>query len=525
MAADAARAREAEAGLPASVQRSALAEVPAALGVLAPAAVALWLTFRSLGWPLVHDAPLMHYVAARLLEGAVPYRDLFDMNFPGVYFVHMLGLTLFGREDAGFRALDLLLLASTVAGVAVMLRPFGRWAGASAVALFWLHHVAGGAWHAGQRDLILCVPLVWMGVATLAHLRSGRLLPLGLAGLNLGAAVWVKPYALLVLPLLAALVWRYPRGRRLRASAALAAGVAGPAVAVFAWLGATGGLTAFLDIVGGYLIPLYSTVGRVPLVATVVRYDLGMPVLAGLGLWASGGVAVLWRTGRADRCIAVLVTGLAYGGFHFVVQGKGWEYHLYPFALFAIALGAAGFGAALGSGRRLAAATLVAALLVTLGLGAKGLRNLDPAWIVAKRARAHAVAAVLRPLVADGGTVQVLDTTDGGVHALYLLGARQPTRFLYDFHFYHDLTHPYVRRLRAELLEGLRLRPPTAVVLFERGWPSGDYSRLAGFPALAAWLEAGYRVAREGEGYRVYVPERSFAPGRRASRQGVRDAA
>src|SRR5262249_57344433 len=115
-----------------------------------------------------------------------------------------------------------------------------------------------------------------------------------------------------------------------------------------------------------------------------------------------------------------------------------------------------------------------------------------------------AVPAGLPPGVPAGGTVQVLATTDGGVHALYLLRLRQPTRFLYDFHFYHDVEHPTVRRLRAELLEGLRARPPAAVVLFERGWPAGDYGRLRRFPELAGWLEAGYRVAAGGGGVRGY---------------------
>jgi hypothetical protein len=114
-------------------------------------------------------------------------------------------------------------------------------------------------------------------------------------------------------------------------------------------------------------------------------------------------------------------------------------------------------------------------------------------------------STALRPLVSAGGLVQVLDTTEGGIHALLRLRVRQPSRFLYDFHFYHDVDHPYVRRLRAELMGALRARPPMAVLMFERGWPVGGYERLAGFPELRSWLSEGYRIAEEADGYRLYV--------------------
>jgi len=72
--------------------------VAGALVVLGLAALTGALAWRSRGWPLIHDAPLMHYIAWRIGEGAVPYRDLFDMNFPGVYLVHVLAFRLFGAE-------------------------------------------------------------------------------------------------------------------------------------------------------------------------------------------------------------------------------------------------------------------------------------------------------------------------------------------------------------------------------------------------------------------------------------------
>ena len=88
--------------------------------------------------------------------------------------------------------------------------------------------------------------------------------------------------------------------------------------------------------------------------------------------------------------------------------------------------------------------------------------------------------------------MQVLDTTDGGVHALLRLSVVEPTRFLYDFHFFHDTGQPVIRGLRAELMAGLDLSPPRFIVLFRRGWPSGGEERIADFPELARRLKDGY---------------------------------
>jgi hypothetical protein len=470
------------------------------------ASLALYLTVGSLGWPLVHDGPLMHYVAARLLEGAVPYRDLFDMNWPGVYLAHAVALLVFGRGDAAFRAFDLAILAGTTAGLIAALRPSGRRGAGAAAALFWLYHLSGGAWRAGQRDLLLCVPLAGLAAAALADAVRPRRWTLGLAAGALGVAVWIKPHAALLVPLVAWLAWRRPPAERGAAAAVAGLGLVLPGACILTWLAAAGALPAFVDIVWGYLVPLYSRLGREPLLGAVAGHHQGVATLAALGAWALGGTVALAPAHRGDARLVVLGAGGVYGVLHFALQGKGWEYHLYPLALFTIALGGAGLDAARQAGRRgLVAVLLAAAWVATGALAAKGVSEREAAWIGEKHARAAAVARALEPVVAGGGMVQVLDTTEGGVDALYRLRARQPTRFLYDFHFYHDVGEPYVRRLRQELLAGLRERPPAAVVLFERSWPRGDYGRLLEFPDLAGWLDAGYRMTAEGNGYRIYA--------------------
>ncbi len=90
------------------------------------AAIAVRLVLGSLEWPLVHDAPLMHYIAWRIGEGAVPYRDLFDMNFPGIYLIHLAVLRLLGDGDVAWRVFDLAWTALGAGVIAVFARR-GAW--------------------------------------------------------------------------------------------------------------------------------------------------------------------------------------------------------------------------------------------------------------------------------------------------------------------------------------------------------------------------------------------------------------
>jgi hypothetical protein len=471
---------------------------------------ALRLAWLSRGWPLVHDAPLMHYIAWRILEGAAPYRDLFDMNFPGVYAAHVLLLLTLGPGDVAFRVFDLGALLVTGAGLCVALRGSGRWGAVAAAALFALYHLAGGPWLAGQRELLLCACLAWGAAGAIASMDAGETVRarwLAVAALALGTAAWIKPHTGILAVLLVGWAWRgHGRPARSRALATVAIGVALPALVVLAWLARVGGLGAFVDLTLHYLVPLYSRLGHSDdLLHELVARDYGITVLVGLAVWAGAGAAALLGTRRRAE-LGVLVTGLAYGGVHFWVQGRGWEYHLYPAALFATALGGAGLGAAVSGRRRVLAGLLVLVLVVTTGaLWTKGQRNLAPAWIDEKITRVGRLSTALRPVVAGGGTVQVLDTAEGGIHALLRVRARSPSRFLYDFPFYHDVGHPYVERLRAELMDALRAHPPAAVVVLERGWPAGGYERLAAFPELERWLRDHYQVEEEGDGYRLHV--------------------
>jgi hypothetical protein len=83
------------------------------------------------------------------------------------------------------------------------------------------------------------------------------------------------------------------------------------------------------------------------------------------------------------------------------------------------------------------------------------------------------------------------------------LGAANATRFIYDFHFFHDVEHATIQRLRAEFVRELAARPPRFVVVFTRGWPGGKLERITRFPALNDFLEANYRAVQRRNPYLI----------------------
>jgi len=473
------------------------------LVILPLAVLAGMLAWRSRGWPLIHDAPLMHYIAWRIGEGAVPYRDLFDMNFPGVYLLHLVALRLFGAGDGGWRAFDLTWLAGTSLAAAALAAPWGRLAAAGAALFFAVYHLAGGAWQAGQRDFFLCPFLLLgaLGVARWAE-RPRERASLAWGGLALGAGITVKPqagfFAAALIVLVAVVARREGRSLAL-AVGILATSIVMAPLAVAAWLAAKGALAAWRELVFDYLLPLYSRLGR-PDRWAFHRWHVWIPLAAGVVLSVASALARRRFTARH----AVVTLGLGYGIAHFFGQAKGWEYHLYPLAAFAAVALFAEAGRLLESRGVVVVAFLACVAVSGVLLGLKGVEAADAAWIALKERRVSALVADLDGRRGPGDYVQVLDTTEGGVHALLRLHAIPPTRFLYDFHFYHDRESRIVERLREEFIAGFDAHPPKFVVLFERGWPAGGYERIDGFAALRLRLSV-YRVDRRGEGYIVYA--------------------
>jgi hypothetical protein len=478
-------------------------------------ALLAYLVWGSRGWPLIHDAPLMHYIAWLIGQGAVPYRDIFDMNVPGVYLLHLALLRLGGPGDLAWRVFDLGWLGATCLVLWAYCRPLagGIAAGAGAV-LFGLYHLSGGAWRAGQRDFLLCLFLLAGAYAVARGIERGDgRLALLVGGLALGAGMTVKPHAGLFWILCVATAggasWLAGRPGGPSAALVLAGGLVAPAL-VLGWLAGRGALAPFWAILTGYVLPLYSQLGRVPVIAATRGHSYGRATLGLLAVLGALGVAAPARAWSPRLTLAA--AGVLYGVAHFAIQAKGWEYQLYPLAVFLCALAPA--AAARGrdrlerGGRARRALALAVWVLLVVVLGAKGVEAQEPEWIVEKGRLVAALSRDLAPLVSPGETVQVLDTTSGGIHALLRLGLRQPTRFIYDFPFFHHVADARVQALRAELVTALEAKRPAAIVVLQESWPDRGYERLATFPELAQLLGREFTLAITGRGYRIYAKRR-----------------
>ena len=485
-----------------------------AIGGIAAVVAAL----ASLHWRYAHDSPLMIYAGWLVSNGAVPYRDFFDMNMPGPYFAMWAMGQVFGWGDLGFRLFDLLCLAAISIFTYQWLRKMGSWSAPTAPVLFALWYLRGGPWMSLQREYLGLVPLAAMlATATAGREGSISIRRCFFSGVFAGLTLLIKPqFLMLCAPLLAYIATigqrPIPLSRRL---VSFGAGVTLVLAAMLLYLLATDSLRSFWQIVVNYW-PLYAhmTGDHVPIsgldrllyIARTLRDKLLVFYLP----MAVVGIVAMDHVRKNQRLLWLIAALLAAAALYPAAAGQFWSYHWIPFSYFAVCAASL---AAVPQEPKSLATVLPAALLVFL-LAFYSSTTADDLWFryMAQNIEAppkngvpDEVAGFLRGHMKKGDTVQPLDWSGGAVHGMLMARAPLATRFMYDFHFYHHVNHPYVAALREEFMAELSAAHPRFIVdVFEnKPWPNGpETSR--DFPALQKHLEAHYRLAQLGESYRIW---------------------
>jgi len=465
---------------------------------------------------------------------AVPYRDIFDMNLPGSYFAYYVIGRLSGYSDVGFRVADLLYLCAILTTTWCLLKPLHTRVAWVAVTLFGLLYLSFGSFMSLQREYLLILPIT-LAVLLASDAARGHL-SWRAAGIGLlfGICATIKPHAIIAFPLLlwylllpeSATVPRAWRKIVLHIVLPAVLGFCLPVLAALGYLLHTGSLSAFLDIAGGYW-PLYGALsGTHRTVAGVWRFwnlwngflSFGSHGILLLPAFAGVMIARYDSTLPCEKRRQVwLFTGMAICYCIYpVISGQFWDYHWLIFMYWLTIL--IGLAFVERPGMRTATQLLlpVALLLCTLNFTFHFPEDVVDQFAghsmeKPKEGRVDAIARYLTRHLRPGDRVQPLDWTGGAVHAMLLARAQQATPFIYDFHFYHHISRPYIQRLRRRFLHALVDTPPRFMVEITRDkpWVHGRDTTQQ-FPALARYLMEHYHMAYYGEGFTIY--ERNVVP-------------
>lgn len=432
----------------------------------------------SMRWGIEHDAPLLYFIGRNIAEGARPVADVFDMNLPLVYWLHALIYRLFGLDELAWRLIDLAVLGVIcLLGYRIIRPGAGPFAAAAAL---WIiaHHISGGPYLVGERDVAMLALVLAAGLALIRIAERGidDLTPLG-AGVLLGIAVMLKPTAIIYPPLmLAAVIAVEPRLRKWSSLVPLfgwvAVGGALPCGAVLLVLHAQGVLPQFIEMWTQFLLPVYGKV-------TVSWSEMGEP-LTRVSL-AAGIVAVIAVYGaglpRLEPRIAIVVAVTIGGMAGYLAQGKGWVYQAAPFCYALILLTGVLAAQAWNATSRIRTATGIVIPLLTINLALEQTVDMLMAYSKLRHAPRTPSAFVTHMIgdldrIADRSVpVQAFDTTHGAIDALVRTGRYQPTRFIYDFQFFIGQRSAYREQLRTEFLVALDAAAPHLLIVTNQQWP------------------------------------------------------
>jgi hypothetical protein len=462
----------------------AVVNVPLAIAV----AVLLW---RSLDWPLIGDAAIFHFIAEQMRMGAIPYRDIYDVNMPLIYVIHAGIVAIGGMSDVAWRAFDLGCAAAMSALILMLVWPAGRPLAIHAVLIALATHLLLGPYSAGQRDYLMSI--VALGV-TLVSVRAAETpessrMNLLVAGAAAVIAASIKPTGifLLALPALGMARLRWPD------VIWTAIGAAAVALLMLGLLAAFDALWAFVAMVQG-LIPAYASMGSRPLYDVVRDTAVWLAPVGGLALAAALSISA---PKPPRECVLIGLT--LFGLIHLFAQRKGWFYHVYPLGLGLTCWGAWSL-ASLSMLRAALCVTVTTATLAWLVPAALTQANSYPALRAAS-----AMQLALQSRLPPGARVQVLDSDNGAFLAMARTGMRQATPHIQWFSLL--LAGDGVRK---DFITALNADPPAAVLLTNAQWPQeSGFDAADRWPAFAALLASQYDLVQTGDdsgmAWRLYV--------------------
>ena len=490
-------------------------------------------------WPLLGDASLIHYIGWLIERGWAPYREIGDMNMPGSYLIELAAMHLFGMGDVAWRLFDFTLMGAASASFFVItlstnsVRRDGWLAGLYAACLFILVHGRDGLAEGGQRDLTMAVCLIVATAFLFVAIRRDWPWAAAAFGLFSGAALTIKPTAILLSLaqlLLAADLLRRSLNARQPGHAVRSVFARLVAPATLAWLVAPTislgfllkeqALAAFLAGFHG-IVPYYASLGHRPL-SFILLHSLSplmLPVLLWIAILALDGMRFRpSRNGEAEWTRAwertALLAGVLFGLINCVVQARALPYYRYPLLIFLLPLMAVDFTRAAQTQlsdlwrttahiRRIKAAQWLA--LAALAFG--GFFLAPQSAVLIHRYRwweTDFISSLEQNLEALGGQrlsgrIQCIDSISGCGNVLYRMRLEPSTGVLSDFLLFGPDDVPIIRQTRQQFSVAVLANPPQVIVVTSHLHMDGpdNYHKLDLWPAFQSFLAGDYTLQTE----------------------------
>jgi hypothetical protein len=467
---------------------------------------------RTAHWKQVNDPAQLHYLCFLMDHGFAPYRDLLEINMPGIYLVNWSVMHTLGGGSAAWRAFDFGLMAIAAGAMIVIARPYDWLGGFFGATLFILYHGRDGAGQEGQRDFIIAVLLLCAYAFLFYAFRSCRKWPMFAFGLCGGIAATIKPMPLpfmLLLVLVAAFKWKRMDVPVLRPLLYALLGLMAPIAVVGAFLISYHSLDSFWYLLHVEL-PFYQGLERIPwpkmlrLIATASVQTVALIALA---------IALMkrdWWNWEGK----LLVAGILFGIASYLAQRKAFPYHRYPMLAFLF----------LWAGLQIITALRARGIVRTLAMAGVGFVVILAPIYVNRAVRkvwdpkySDSLAADLSQLGggALSGHVQCIDTPADCDATLYQMRLVQSTGLFYDYLIFGSNQQRVIRDARATFWQQFQRNTPQVIVVGAALYPHrGGYSKLASWPLFQQELANHYVLYQDRSfpfaeagvrAYRIYV--------------------
>ena len=166
---------------------------------------------QSLLYPYGRDQSVYAYVAQVILDGGIPYKDVFHFKPPAVDFLCVLSVLFFGKGMMGIRIFDLLWQTATAITVSSIANRIykTKLVGIIAAVIYLFIYYSNNFWHTAQSDGFLSLPMAMSILLCLIAIERRGFISWGLAGFMLSLAFLFKYSVGIILPIMFGLAFWY----------------------------------------------------------------------------------------------------------------------------------------------------------------------------------------------------------------------------------------------------------------------------------------------------------------------------